>query len=192
MAGHCLVTLLGTHTPPQPFGAPNTVFDAGSNTNCAARFGCRTVVCTSSSASRVAMGHWGQCPHTPGMARHCLVTARENTILTIFMSVVFINFHQKFHTPEDLIRTSPKSRPDLGARPDLDSHLDPISARSRPPAPPPNARPARPRTSPHPTTLPQSLSRACRPRLRAEAPSALSNGLRGLRALRGRDDRSRS
>ena len=29
------------------------------------RFGCHTVVCTSSSASRVTMGHWGQCPHTP-------------------------------------------------------------------------------------------------------------------------------
>ena len=38
------------------------------------QFGCRTVVCTPSSASRVAMGHWGQCPHTPGMAGHCLVT----------------------------------------------------------------------------------------------------------------------
>ena len=54
---------------------------------------------------------------------------------------------QKFHTPEDLIRTSPKSRPDLGARPDLDSHLDPISARSRPPALPPT----RDQTAPAPS-----------------------------------------
>ena len=29
------------------------------------------------------------------------------------------HFHQKFHTPDDLIRTSVKSRPDLGARTDL-------------------------------------------------------------------------
>ena len=44
-----------------------------------------------------------------------------------FMSVVwtswklpiFINFHQKFHTPEDLSRASAKSRPDPGPRPHL-------------------------------------------------------------------------
>ena len=38
------------------------------------RFGCCTVVCTSSSACRVTMGHWGQCHHIPGMAGHCLAT----------------------------------------------------------------------------------------------------------------------
>ena len=38
------------------------------------RFGCRTVVYTSSSASRVAMGYWGQCLHTSGMAGHSLAT----------------------------------------------------------------------------------------------------------------------
>ena len=43
------------------------------------RFGCCTVVCTSSPAYRVAMGHWGQCPHTPGMAGHCLATLGEHT-----------------------------------------------------------------------------------------------------------------
>jgi hypothetical protein len=36
--------------------------------------GGRTVVCTPSSAARVAMGHWRQCPHIPGMVGHCLVT----------------------------------------------------------------------------------------------------------------------
>ena len=46
------------------------------------RFGCRTVVCTSSSAARAAMGHWGQCPHTPGMAGHCLVTLGGHTHTT--------------------------------------------------------------------------------------------------------------
>ena len=38
------------------------------------RFGCCMVVCTSSSACRVTMGHWGQCHHIPGMAGHCLAT----------------------------------------------------------------------------------------------------------------------
>jgi len=38
------------------------------------RFGCCMVVCTSSSACRVTMGHWGQGHHIPGMARHCLAT----------------------------------------------------------------------------------------------------------------------
>jgi hypothetical protein len=38
------------------------------------QFGCRTVVCTSSSASRVAISRWGQSPYTPEMAGHSLVT----------------------------------------------------------------------------------------------------------------------
>ena len=38
------------------------------------RFGCHTVVFTSSSASRVAMGHWGQWPLTPGITGHSLAT----------------------------------------------------------------------------------------------------------------------
>ena len=55
----------GTQTQPQPHSAlPTTAFD-GSN---------RKVVCTSSLASRVAMGHLGQQYFTPGMAGHCLVT----------------------------------------------------------------------------------------------------------------------
>ena len=41
---------------------------------CSAVFGCQTVVCMSSSAYRVTMGHWGQYHHIPGMAGHCLVT----------------------------------------------------------------------------------------------------------------------
>jgi hypothetical protein len=50
------------------------------------RFGCCTVVCTSSSACRVTMGHWGQCHHIPGMAGHCLVTlgGRTHTSTTTF------------------------------------------------------------------------------------------------------------
>ena len=40
---------------------------------------CRTVVCAQSSAARAAMGHWGQCPHIPGMAGHCLVTLLGGT-----------------------------------------------------------------------------------------------------------------
>ena len=50
------------------------------------RFGWRTVVCTSSSASRVAMGHCGQCPHTPGMAGHCLANfgGHTHTTMTTF------------------------------------------------------------------------------------------------------------
>ena len=59
---------------------------------------------------------------------------RENTILTIFMSVVwtswklpiFIKFHQKFHTPEDLIR-GPRSNLDPTSDLDPTSHLDPTS-----------------------------------------------------------------
>ena len=43
------------------------------------RFGFHTVVCTSSSAARAAMGYWGQCPHTPRMAGHCLVTLGGHT-----------------------------------------------------------------------------------------------------------------
>eukprot|EP00966_Prymnesium_polylepis_P139281 3218008-Prymnesium_polylepis.1 len=61
MAGHCLVTL----------GKANTHHNdhiRRCRHRIRLRFGCRTVVCTSSSASRVAMKHWGQCPHTPGMA----------------------------------------------------------------------------------------------------------------------------
>eukprot|EP00966_Prymnesium_polylepis_P224282 5188294-Prymnesium_polylepis.1 len=32
------------------------------------------------------MGHWGQCPHTPGMAGHCLVTlgGHRHTTTTTF------------------------------------------------------------------------------------------------------------
>ena len=33
----------------------------------------QTVVWTPSSACRAAMGHWGQCPHSPGVTGHCLV-----------------------------------------------------------------------------------------------------------------------
>ena len=36
------------------------------------RFGCRTVVCTSSPAYRVAMGQWGQCPPYPRDGRTLL------------------------------------------------------------------------------------------------------------------------
>ena len=43
------------------------------------RFGCCMVVCTSSSACRVTMGHWGQCHHIPEMARHCLATLGGHT-----------------------------------------------------------------------------------------------------------------
>jgi hypothetical protein len=46
------------------------------------RFGCRTVVCTSSPAYRVAMGHWGQSHHTPGVAGHCLATLGGHTHTT--------------------------------------------------------------------------------------------------------------
>eukprot|EP00966_Prymnesium_polylepis_P150943 3486980-Prymnesium_polylepis.1 len=28
------------------------------------------------------MGHWGQCPHTPGMAGHCLVALGGHTHTT--------------------------------------------------------------------------------------------------------------
>jgi len=69
MAGHWLITLGATHAPPcdhirrcrhriRPFVVR------------IARFGCRTVVCTPSSAARAAMGHWGQWTHTPRMAGH--------------------------------------------------------------------------------------------------------------------------
>ena len=40
---------------------------------------CRIVVCAQSSAARAAMGHWGNYPHTPGMAGHCLVTLGGHT-----------------------------------------------------------------------------------------------------------------
>ena len=46
------------------------------------RFGCRSVVCTPSSAARAAMGRWGQCPHIPGMAGNCLVTLGGHTHTT--------------------------------------------------------------------------------------------------------------
>jgi hypothetical protein len=75
MAGHCLVTF-GGQTPPTTtaFGVADTVSDGIE-----LRFGCRTVVCTSSSACRVTMGHWGQCHHIPEMARHCLATLGGHT-----------------------------------------------------------------------------------------------------------------
>jgi hypothetical protein len=79
MAGHCLVTLGGhTHTTTTTFGAPDSVFD-GLNCGSGVICRCHTVVCTSSSAARAAMGYWGQCPHTPGMAGHCLVTLGGHT-----------------------------------------------------------------------------------------------------------------
>ena len=56
----------------------------------------------------------------------------------------------------------------------------------------PNARPVPSRPLSHPYGPHRPLSRACRPRLRAEARSTPSDGLRRLRALRCRDDRSRS
>ena len=65
----------GTHTPPQPLSALPTPYST-------VRIGCRSVVCTPSSAARAAMGHWGQCPHTPGMAGHSLVTLRGHTHTT--------------------------------------------------------------------------------------------------------------
>ena len=37
------------------------------------------MVCTSSSACRVTMGHWGQCHHIPEMARHCMATLGGHT-----------------------------------------------------------------------------------------------------------------
>ena len=52
----------------------------------------------------------------------------ENTILTIFMSVV-----------EDLIRTSPKSRPDPGPRPLTSTPPRPYLGSISPSAPTPNA-----------------------------------------------------
>ena len=64
MAGHCLVTLGKAHKHHH-----DHIWRCRHRIRL--RFGCRTVVCTPSSASRVAMGHWGQCPHTPGMAGHC-------------------------------------------------------------------------------------------------------------------------
>ena len=58
----------------------------------------------------------------------------KNTVLTIFMSVVWtswklpisIKFNQKFHTPEDLIR-GPRSNLDPTSDLDPTSHLDPTS-----------------------------------------------------------------
>ena len=75
MAGHCLVTLGGANTHHHDH-IPRC------RHRIRLRFGCRTVVCTSSSASRVAVGHWGQCPHTPGMAGHCLATFGGHTHTT--------------------------------------------------------------------------------------------------------------
>ena len=75
----------------------------------------------------------------------------ENTILTIFMSVVwtswklpiFIKFHQKFHTPEVLIR-GPRSNLDL---PTASEAFAPSEVATTDLAP--NARPVRLPASPH-------------------------------------------
>ena len=40
---------------------------------------CRTVVCTSSSAARAAMGHWANMPPCPGITCHCLFTLGDHT-----------------------------------------------------------------------------------------------------------------
>jgi len=75
MAGHCLATFGGPHTHLHNHirCCRCTVLDRWFEL-CSAVFGCQTVVCMSSSAYRVTMGHWGQYHHIPGMAGHCLVT----------------------------------------------------------------------------------------------------------------------
>ena len=85
MTGHCLVTLGATHT----LHAHNHNHIQRSRLRIRRfelRFGCRTVVVTASSASRVTMGHWGKCFHTAGMAGHCVVTleGHTNTTTTTF------------------------------------------------------------------------------------------------------------
>jgi hypothetical protein len=67
----------GAHTPPPPHSALPTPY---STVRIAVRV--RTVVCTPFSASRVAMGHWGNSPHTQGMTGHCLVTLGGHTHTT--------------------------------------------------------------------------------------------------------------
>ena len=54
---------------------------------------CRIVVCAQSSAARAAMGHWGNYPHIPGMAVHCLVTlgGHTHTTMTTFGAPVTVH-----------------------------------------------------------------------------------------------------
>ena len=81
--GRALLGHLGwgaTHTPYSTVGS-----------NCAAPFGCLTVVCTLSSAARGPLGGRNgalpyitaqQRPHIPGLAGHCLVTLGDHTHTT--------------------------------------------------------------------------------------------------------------
>ena len=59
------------------YSAPDTVF-GGLNCGLWVLYG----GVHTTSAARVAMGHWGQCPHIPGMVGHCLVTLGGHTHTT--------------------------------------------------------------------------------------------------------------
>ena len=69
MAGPCLVTFGGhTHTSTTTFSVADTVFDrlvrVAQRRSGVVRW-CARHPHASSSAARAAMGHWGQCLHTP-------------------------------------------------------------------------------------------------------------------------------